>query len=162
MKLPAFPAPLARLVGALPAYPGSLAFAAACNLAAWPSLRELDWTPALDRHLCVRVLDLGLRFHFSLAGDGFHAERDGPAAVTFSATAQDLARLALRLEDPDTLFFDRRLRIEGDTDLGLWLKNTLDAVDLDRATEAMPLGVGALVKRLRRWAEPSSSAPMPL
>lgn len=39
--------------------------------------------------------------------------------------------LALREEDPDTLFFSRRLRMEGDTDLGLLVKNTLDAVDWD-------------------------------
>jgi hypothetical protein len=35
--------------------------------------------------------------------------------------------LALRREDPDTLFFTRRLVLEGDTELGLALKNALDA-----------------------------------
>jgi len=37
--------------------------------------------------------------------------------------------LALRREDPDTLFFSRRLVLEGDTELGLALKNALDALD---------------------------------
>jgi hypothetical protein len=32
-------------------------------------------------------------------------------------------------EDPDTLFFSRRLAMEGDTELGLLIKNTLDAID---------------------------------
>jgi O2-independent ubiquinone biosynthesis accessory factor UbiT len=154
MKLPALPAPLTRLIGVLPAYPASFAFAAACNLAAWPSLRELDWTPVIGQRLCVRVQDLGVQVHFALAEDGFRAERPGPAAVTFSATAQDLARLALRLEDPDTLFFDRRLRIEGDTDLGLRVKNMLDGVDLDTAAAAMPMGLGSVLMTLRRWAVP--------
>ena len=72
--------------------------------------------------------------------------------MTFTATARDLARLALRLEDPDTLFFDRRLRIEGDTDLGLTVKNSLDAVELDVALAAMPLGLGSLARRLRELA----------
>ena len=38
--------------------------------------------------------------------------------------------LARRLEDPDTLFFSRRLSMEGDTELGLLVKNTLDAIEL--------------------------------
>jgi predicted lipid carrier protein YhbT len=35
----------------------------------------------------------------------------------------------LREEDPDTLFFARRLTIEGDTELGLVAKNLLDGID---------------------------------
>ena len=152
MKLHVFPGPLVRLIGLLPAYPASLGLVAVANLVAWPGLRDQDWTPVMGRHLCVRVQDLGLRVHFSLGPDGFRAEAGAGPATTFSATARDLARLALRLEDPDTLFFNRRLRIEGDTDLGLRVKNMLDAVDLDTAAAAMPLGLGDLVPRLRRWA----------
>jgi predicted lipid carrier protein YhbT len=88
----------------------------------------------------------------SVGSKGFRAEAAVPAAVTFRASARDLARLALRLEDPDTLFFDRRLRIEGDTDLGLRVKNMLDAIELEAAAAAMPLGLGPMVLRLRRWA----------
>jgi predicted lipid carrier protein YhbT len=36
----------------------------------------------------------------------------------------------MRKEDPDTLFFSRRLLMEGDTELGLLVKNTLDAMEL--------------------------------
>ena len=39
-------------------------------------------------------------------------------------------RLAQRQEDPDTLFFSRRLAMEGDTELGLVVKNALDALEL--------------------------------
>lgn len=152
MRLPAFPKPLARLVAVLPSYPPSLGFVTAGNLIAWPALRDLDWSPVLGRCLCVQVQDTGLALYFSLQADGFHAEHRGPAEVTFTATARDLARLAMRLEDPDTLFFDRRLRIEGDTDLGLTVKNSLDAVELDVALAAMPLGLGSLVRRLRELA----------
>ncbi|PJC12345.1 MAG: sterol-binding protein, partial [Comamonadaceae bacterium CG_4_9_14_0_8_um_filter_60_18] len=38
--------------------------------------------------------------------------------------------LARRQEDPDTLFFNRRLAMEGDTELGLLVKNTIDAIEL--------------------------------
>ena len=66
--------------------------------------------------------------------------------------AADFARLALRLEDPDTLFFNRRLLIEGDTDLGLTVKNMLDAVELETAAAGMPAGMGRVVMKLRRLA----------
>ncbi len=152
MKLPAFPKPIARLVSRLPGWPASRAFAAAGNLLAWPTLRELDWSHVAGRRFRVQVSDLGLKLHFTVRNNGFHALRDGPADVTFTATAQDFARLALRMEDPDTLFFNRRLLIEGDTDLGLMVKNMLDAVELETATAAMPAGVGRVVMKLRGMA----------
>lgn len=152
MNLPDFPKPIARLIAALPAYPASRAFVALGNLVAWPGLRDQDWTEVMGQHMCVQVQDLGLRVHFSLGQVGFRAEAGGTPAATFTATARDLARLALRLEDPDTLFFDRRLRIEGDTNLGLRVKNMLDAVDLDTAAAAMPMRIGPVVLRLREWA----------
>lgn len=52
----------------------------------------------------------------------------GRPDVTIRASLADYAALALRREDPDTLFFTRRLVIEGDTALGLELKNALDAL----------------------------------
>ena len=152
MKLPAIPKPVARLVAKLPTWPASHTCAIAANLAAWPALRDLDWAHVHGRRFRVHVRDAGLNLHFSLHANGFRAERDGPCDVTFSATAADFARLALRLEDPDTLFFNRRLLIEGDTDLGLNVKNMLDAVELDTAVAGMPAGFGRVVLNLRRIA----------
>lgn len=149
MKFPAFPQPLARMVAHLPAWPPSVAFAAACNRAAWPTLRELDWSAAYGKRFRVHVKDLGLSIYLSVREDGLKAEKTGPVDVTFTATAEDFARLSLRLEDPDTLFFNRRLLIEGDTDLGLTLKNLLDAVDWDELSHRMPLGLGRLLQALR-------------
>ena len=39
-------------------------------------------------------------------------------------------------EDPDTLFFSRRLVSEGDIELGLIVKNLLDAIDPESASPA--------------------------
>jgi len=152
MYLPAFPKPLARLVATLPSWPASRAFVAAGNLVAWPSLRELDWSDVAGRRFCVHVSDLGLKLYFTLHGHGFRALQEGPSDVVFTASAQDFARLALRLEDPDTLFFNRRLLIEGDTDLGLMVKNMLDAVELETAAAGMPAGMGRVVMKLRQLA----------
>ena len=155
MNLPAFPKPLTRLIAALPSYPASRVFVGLGNLVAWPGLRDQDWTAGRRSGACASgpgPRPAGLL----LPRPGRLPCRELPAspATTFTATARDLARLALRLEDPDTLFFDRRLRIEGDTDLGLRIKNMLDAVDLDVAAAAMPLRLGSLVMTLRQWAMP--------
>lgn len=52
--------------------------------------------------------------------------------VSFSANGDDLVLIAGRKQDPDTLFFQRRLKIEGDTELGLEVKNLIDAIDIEQ------------------------------
>jgi len=61
--------------------------------------------------------------------------------VSFSATGDDLILIAGRKQDPDTLFFQRRLKIEGDTELGLEVKNLIDAIDIDQ----LPSSIHSLV-----------------
>jgi predicted lipid carrier protein YhbT len=64
--------------------------------------------------------------------DGRLARHDGTASdVTIRGALDEFWRLATRAEDPDTLFFSRRLAIEGDTETGLHVKNLLDALDYD-------------------------------
>lgn len=149
MHLPAFPQPLARLVAKLPTFPASFAFAKTCNLVAWPALRDLDWSEVSGRSFCVHVKDVGARVFFALQQDGFRAVGTREADVTFTATAEDFVRLTLRLEDPDTLFFNRRLMIEGNTDLGLRVKNMLDGMDLDELVQQLPFPLRGGITRLR-------------
>ncbi len=54
-----------------------------------------------------------------------------PVEVTISGNWREFLLLASRQEDPDTLFFRRRLQIDGDTDLGLAVKNMIDSLDSD-------------------------------
>ena len=63
--------------------------------------------------------------------------------------------LASRQEDPDTLFFRRRLVIEGDTELGLAVKNLVDSLDPD----LMPPRVWQLVSWLGAAAKEGSNSP---
>lgn len=153
MTLPAFPPALARLNTRLPHLPFSAALVAGLNLAAWPSLKTLDWSHLRGRRFCVYVRDLGLRAWFSVGAEGFATQIARRADVIFTATAEDFLRLALRLEDPDTLFFNRRLVIEGDTDLGLTVKNMLDGLELEAVARAMPAGLGRLLPLLREQAQ---------
>ena len=69
--------------------------------------------------------------HSGQSGHGGHSGQfaAGKPDVTLTARTRDYLALALREEDADTLFFSRRLRMEGATHLGLLVKNTLDAVD---------------------------------
>jgi len=50
----------------------------------------------------------------------------GRPDVIVRAQLRDYLALALRREDADTLFFTRRLVIEGDTALGLEIRNAID------------------------------------
>ena len=78
----------------------------------------------------IRIELSGLRFgpQFSIAGNCLVPVPFGPADVTIRAGLRDYVALALRREDPDSLFFTRRLVIEGDTELGLTVKNALDSL----------------------------------
>ncbi len=137
LKLPAASPFVARLVERLPVTPPSVVFSAAANRLLWPVLRELDRQQLAGRRYAVRVTDLGLSVLFAVTPHGITADRGKPD-VTFSATARDFLLLLSRREDPDTLFFSRRLVIEGDTELGLTAKNLLDAVDLESVLKRLP------------------------
>ena len=75
--------------------------------------------------------DARVAFDFTWNGQRFapSAPQANPD-LAISANAQDFVLLAQRRQDPDTLFFNRRLVMEGDTELGLVVKNALDAIDL--------------------------------
>lgn len=46
-----------------------------------------------------------------------------------SGNLRSFIQLATRKQDPDTLFFQRELSIEGDTELGLTIKNIIDSLE---------------------------------
>jgi predicted lipid carrier protein YhbT len=51
------------------------------------------------------------------------------ADLRVKASSEDFFLLCSNKADPDTLFFQRRLSMLGDTELGLYLKNFLDSYD---------------------------------
>ncbi len=78
----------------------------------------------------IDVLDAGINIRFCADGERFLDQpfNDAPD-LRLAANGIDFMRMMLREEDPDTLFFNRKLHIEGDTELGLITKNLLDSVD---------------------------------
>lgn len=84
-----------------------------------------------DKWLKVEVTDLGLRWFISQREGALQVSDAAPRVdVSFSGSGSDLILISARKEDPDSLFFQRRLKIEGDTELGLELKNLIDSLDL--------------------------------
>ena len=94
-------------------------------------LRDGEFEVLRGRWLCLRINDLGLSWFITRSRDGLQIAREAPADVTISGNWREFLLLASRQEDPDTLFFRRRLVIEGDTELGLTLKNLIDSLDSD-------------------------------
>ena len=85
-----------------------------------------------DKWLKVAITDLKLTWYLSFfEGKLIIAEHCENEDVTFSGAANEFILIAGRKEDPDTLFFQRRLSIQGDTELGLEIKNLLDNIDFD-------------------------------
>lgn len=81
--------------------------------------------------LRLQVRDLNLAWYLTLGERGLQVAEQAMAQVSISGNWGDFLLLASRKEDPDTLFFRRRLVIEGDTELGLAIKNLLDSLDPD-------------------------------
>lgn len=108
----------------------SLHFVAGLELA-----RRLKWLePPAElngRSFAITVEDLGLRSSFVVRDGAFRPlwNRGSTVAAELELGAKLADFLALMREetDADTLFFQRRLRIAGDTELGLIVKNWLDA-----------------------------------
>lgn len=121
------PAVLAKIGRRVPTPWVSLHVVAGLELA-----RRFQWLsppPELEgRSFAITVEDLGLRSSFVLRGGAFRPNWNGASAeLELGAKLADLLSLMRAEMDADTLFFQRRLRISGDTELGLIVKNWLDA-----------------------------------
>lgn len=106
----------------------------------------------------IRVTDLNIDWLISVGSDSFiPIERELEDDVRISGESPDFILLATRQADPDTLFFQRRIRIEGDTELGLGVKNTMDSMDWDdlplplrRLLQGISLVIEKLPKRAKK------------
>ena len=105
------------------------------------------------RRIGIHVSDLDLQWVLSLEGDRVICSQ-AEAEATVSGTLADLLLLASRLEDADTLFFQRRLTLTGDTELGLLLRNLLDRMPW----ESIPLGLRIVLQRGARVVQRARAA----
>ncbi|HWS05437.1 MAG TPA: SCP2 sterol-binding domain-containing protein [Burkholderiaceae bacterium] len=155
------PKPVGDLFSRLPAYPGSLLFVTALNLALAKQLGNEVGDMLQGKSLRLCVTDARVAFDFAWINGRFVARQPSRTGavpdLTISASAHDFVLLAQRKEDPDTLFFSRRLAMEGDTELGLMVKNTIDAIELP-VFDPQQFAPTKLLDRLRARAQRSGGA----
>ncbi|WP_391088270.1 SCP2 sterol-binding domain-containing protein [Vibrio sp. NH-UV-68] len=121
------------------------------------ALEEGDFEFLAGKWLKVEIRDLQLSWLISYQDEKLLVA-DTPVAedVLFSANLNDLVLIAGRKEDPDTLFFQRRLTIEGDTELGLEVKNLMDSVDL----ESLPTALQSVLNQLADFVQKGLQSPV--
>jgi predicted lipid carrier protein YhbT len=135
--IPTFNLPplIARLGARLPQWPHSVNLVLALNAARKLGVLPEDTLQELEgRQFRVTVLDTGMVVDFSYRQGAFRPAfvPVGKPDLHFTARLSAFLQMVSRQEDPDTLFFNRSLAIEGDTELGLRVKNMLDALEWPR------------------------------
>lgn len=112
------------------------------------SLQDGDFEFLEGKWLEISVTEIANKTYISYIDNQLVVEStQRKADVRFSAGLNDLVLVAARKEDPDTLFFQRRLSIEGDTELGLEIKNLMDSIDL----EGLPVPIKHLLDKLAEF-----------
>ncbi|SHO55279.1 ubiquinone anaerobic biosynthesis accessory factor UbiT [Vibrio quintilis] len=119
------------------------------NIVFKEALEEGDFEFLENKWLKVEVKDLDVFWMIGYTGEGLivsdQSMSDGLTAdACFRGNLNDFVLIAGRKEDPDTLFFQRRLVIEGDTEFGLEIKNLIDGVDLDTLPAILKTLLGQL------------------
>ncbi len=147
------PRRMAPLLRALPArWQRRLLEAAMARVLEAP-LREGALDFMRGRRLAIEVSDLHLQWVVALREQALCVINAEPEA-TVRGSVTDLLLLAGRLEDADTLFFQRRLVLTGDTELGLTARNMLERLPW----ETIPLGLRIALNRGARFARAARAA----
>lgn len=131
-KLPDF---VSAIGSRLPQWPHAVVLTTGLNAVLKMKLLPEDSLELLEgRSFLIDVLDTGGRACFTYRSGLFRPlfALPGTPDLAFRANLSAFLQLVARQEDPDTLFFNRELSIEGDTELGLIVKNMLDAVEWPR------------------------------
>lgn len=77
--------------------------------------------------------DTGNSWRFKVEAGTLKADLNNhsPVDVHIQGSLKTFLLLATHNEDPDTLFFNQELSLEGNTEDGLYLRNILDAMEFD-------------------------------
>lgn len=131
-KVPVFLRLLSLPAARIPVRIHSTAIVTVLNRVLAPALKDNELDFLQHRSVHIRVNDLQLTFCLSLQqGRLIPASVENTPDLAISGNLHTFLQLAARTEDADTLFFQRRLKTEGDTELGLEVKNFLDGLDVD-------------------------------
>jgi predicted lipid carrier protein YhbT len=129
---PVFPAPLSLPLKLIPASIHNSLLVAALNRIFADDLKNGELAFLQGKIIHITIADAGIAYRFSFDQDKFIiASTQHTPDLLLNGTLYDYLLLASRREDTDTLFFSRRLHMQGDTELGLYVKNFLDGMDMD-------------------------------
>jgi len=125
------------------------------NQAFYDSLDDGDFEFLTDKWLKIEIKDLQLSWCISYSDEKLVvADKPVEHDVSFTGNLNDLVLISGRKEDPDTLFFQRRLQIEGDTELGLEVKNLMDSIDFDRLPNSIKFLINELAEFVLKGMRP--------
>jgi len=139
-KHPVLPALLAMPVAIIPEKHSTQVIVNSLNIMLAQALEDGDLDFLAGQNVSVEIIDLKLKFALSLVEKklctSFWQANDD---LNLSGNLYDFMLLASRKEDSDTLFFHRRLKMQGSTDLGLEVKNLLDGMEMETVRFHQPL-----------------------
>ena len=129
---PKFPAPLAWPLGLIPIRLNSTILVKILNRLFAPELADGELDFLAGKQMLITVADVRLSYRITLERGALAAVGAGrPEDLSIEGNVYDFLLLATRREDTDTLFFNRRLKLGGDTELGLYVKNFLDGLEIE-------------------------------
>lgn len=144
---PLFPAPLALPLKILPAFVHNKVLVTTLNRIFTQELEagELDFLQ--EKVVQISIEDAGIEYRFTCANNRLvTADKQRSPDLVLQGTVYNYLLLASRREDADTLFFSRSLHMQGDTELGLYVKNFLDGMDMD--SHKIPAYLEAALKKI--------------
>ncbi len=129
---PLFPAPLSLPLKAMPAFIHNKILVTTLNRMFKDEIKQGELDFLQGKIINISIEDAGIEYSFTLINDKLAvADKNDTADLILQGTVYNYLLLASRQEDTDTLFFSRRLHMQGDTELGLYVKNFLDGMDMD-------------------------------
>ena len=149
---PLLPSPLTFPLGLIPGQVHNRLLVLMLNQVFAPELRDGELDFLEHKVMGVEVTDTPLRFHLTLSGGRLQAASGRKADLSISGSVYDFLLLATRREDADTLFFNRRLKLGGNTELGLYVKNFLDGLELEDRLGPLLKLLNLSTDLLRRFA----------
>lgn len=129
---PLLPAPLSLPLKMIPASIHNRALVTTLNRIFYKDLKDGELDFLQGKIVQIFIEDAGIEYRFTLNEDKLiPGDKNQSPDLFLKGTVYDYLLLASRREDTDTLFFSRRLHMQGDTELGLYVKNFLDGLDMD-------------------------------
>ena len=143
---PVLPTPLSLPLRIIPKFIHNKALVMTLNKIFHKDLEEGELDFLQDKIVHITIEDAGIEYQLTLNENKFISGNKNQTPDLFlKGTIHDYLLLASRTEDTDALFFSRRLQMQGDTELGLHVKNFLDGLDLD--SHKLPAYIESILKK---------------